>query len=157
MEKRKMIKHSGYGTRLYHIWAGMKQRCQNLNDPAFPTYGARGIFVCADWDNFSLFQLWAFENGYDDELSLNRIDNDGPYSPENCCWSTQQEQMRNMRRNKVITIGDETKTMVEWSEDPRCEVSYTTLRARVSKLGWDEDEELLKKGKFYGKQRMEQH
>lgn len=109
--------HGLSGTRIYSIWQGMKSRCYNKNNARWHRYGCRGITVCEEWrDSFQSFYEWATSNGYNDTLTLDRIDNDGPYSPDNCRWATQQEQARNRKTNIDITIGNSTRTLKEWCE-----------------------------------------
>lgn len=110
-------KHKMSGTRIYSIWQGMKGRCLNKNNPRWARYGGRGITVCDEWaTDFQSFYQWAMNNGYSDGLTLDRIDNNGNYCPENCRWATQQEQARNRRTNIDITIGNSTRTLTEWCE-----------------------------------------
>lgn len=90
--------HGGYKTRLYSIWHHMKYRCNNPNAPKYPLYGGRGITVCDEWINsFPAFRDWALDNGYDDNLTLDRIDNNKGYNPNNCRWATSSDQNRNRR------------------------------------------------------------
>ncbi len=92
--------HGKAGTRLYRIWKKMKSRCHNPKDSDYQKYyGSRGITVCNEWShNFQAFYDWAITNGYSDELSIDRIDNDKGYSPDNCRWATAEEQRHNQRR-----------------------------------------------------------
>ena len=94
--------HQKTNTRLYRIWASMKNRCLNPNASRYKDWGGRGITVCEEWkNNFIAFYEWAMTNGYSDNLSIDRIDNDKGYSPDNCRWATLTEQMRNTRRSHV--------------------------------------------------------
>ncbi len=93
--------HGGKGTRLYRIWHGMKQRCYNPKSDHYNLYGGRGISVCAEWlHDFATFQKWAVSHGYQDDLTIDRIDNDKGYSPDNCRWVTVKEQNNNKRCRK---------------------------------------------------------
>ena len=103
---QKNYTHGEGQTRLYRIWAGIKQRCTNPNVVAFCRYGGRGITLYADWYYFEPFRDWAIANGYSDNLSIDRINNDGNYEPENCRWTTQAAQMRNMSRNRAVIRSD---------------------------------------------------
>ncbi len=103
--------------RIHNIWANMKSRCFNTSDKRYPDYGGRGITICDEWnESFLSFYNWAMENGYDDRLTIDRVDNDGGYSPSNCRWVSNQEQSRNRRSNINIKIGNVTKTLTEWCE-----------------------------------------
>jgi len=92
--------HGGCGTRLHRIWKNMKTRCKNLNSIDYQKwYGGRGIEVCKEWDDsFESFKEWAIQNGYDDKLSIDRINVNGNYEPDNCRWSTSKEQANNKRK-----------------------------------------------------------
>ena len=90
--------HGKYYTKLHGVWNNMKQRCSNPNHQKWTDYGARGITVCDEWkDDFRAFHDWAMANGYEDHLTIDRIDNDKGYSPQNCRWVTMQVQRHNRR------------------------------------------------------------
>ena len=95
-----MVKHGMSGTRLYQIWLDMRQRCNNPNNAFYHRYGGRGITITPEWETFQKFHEWAVNSGYDDTLTIDRIDNDGNYDPKNCKWSTQKEQAQNKTHMK---------------------------------------------------------
>lgn len=109
----------------------MRYRCSAATSPDFPRYGGRGITVDPRWDDFEVFleNMGKRPNG----ATLDRIDNEGPYSPENCRWATGREQQRNRRQNRRITIDGETLTLIEWCE--RTGIGYSTARERIGR-GW---------------------
>lgn len=86
-------------TRLYTIWCGMRQRCENKNRSSYPLYGGKGICVCEEWNDFSTFKKWALSHGYNDSLSIDRIDSSGNYAPENCRWITLSENVARANKN----------------------------------------------------------
>ena len=130
--------HGGKGTRLYGIWKAMKTRCYNPNFKAFPRYGGRGITVCDEWlHDFAAFREWAIANGYRDNLTIERKENDGPYSPDNCRWATYKEQANNTRRNKIVFIGGERLTIAAACE--RFGVNPFLVYDRITRLGWSDE------------------
>ena len=108
--------HHGTGTRLYEIWKGMRKRCNCPYRKEYKNYGAKGIRVCEEWDEYPRFREWATENGYTDDLTIDRIDHSKDYSPQNCRWTTRKEQDNNRGNNIYITINGETKTVAQWAE-----------------------------------------
>lgn len=102
--------------RLYNIYYKMRQRCNNPNNVDYPNYGGRGITYCKEWEETQHFIDWALSHGYSDELTLDRIDVDGNYCPENCRWITIEQQQRNRRNNKYIEWNGEIHCCNEWDE-----------------------------------------
>lgn len=128
-------KHGFSRNRLYRIWKNMKQRCYNPKAQKFENYGGRGVRVCKEWNNYENFHSWAMENGYEEGLTLDRINNDGDYEPNNCRWVTYSEQSLNSRTNHLMTYKGETKTLKEWAEI--FGMNYSTLSARINDYFWD--------------------
>lgn len=113
----KYIKHGLCNTKLYHAWNSMKQRCLCETNCNYRDYGGRGITVCDEWkDDFYAFYRWSIANGYSDNLTLDRKDNDGNYTPENCRWVTQKKQSNNRRTNLYLEYNGETHTAAEWGD-----------------------------------------
>ena len=107
--------HGMTQTRLYHIWRGSRDRCQNKRSKDYKNYGGRGITICAEWEkSFESFYDWAMSHGYRDNLTIDRIDVNGNYCPENCRWADINTQSHNKRNNVNITINGETKCSTEW-------------------------------------------
>lgn len=135
------------GTRIYRTWYGMHRRCKNDKHKDFKYYGEKGICVCDDWAIFENFYIWGINNGYRDDLTIDRIDVNGNYCPENCRWITPMEQKNNMSSNKFITCFGETKTLAEWSRDSRCVVGYKTLAHRKRLSSFSEEEMITRKSR----------
>ena len=111
----RQTKHGKSHSRLHNIWLTMRRRCSKNNLRYSRNYSGRGITICEEWDDFENFSKWAEENGYRDDLSIDRIDVDGNYCPENCRWATHTEQQNNKRSNRRITYEGETHTLAEWA------------------------------------------
>ena len=137
-------RHNMTGTRLYSIWRSMRQRCNSPKHKDYKHYGARGITICKEWDSFPAFSDWATANGYSDNLSIDRIDVNGNYCPENCRWADNSTQSKN-RRCTQISFNGETHTIEEWSEI--IGVSNSGIRYRIQqKLPIDQILSSEKKG-----------
>lgn len=133
--KKANTKHGCKGTKLYECWHHMKERCYLKNFHGYFNYGGRGITMCDEWKNdFITFRDWAISNGYKDGLTIERIDVNGNYCPENCRWITMKEQQRNKRNTFYVTYKGVTKPLVEWSEV--LNISYYTLRERLVGMDW---------------------
>jgi hypothetical protein len=148
--KERKLKHHGKGTDLYNIWCSIKQRCQSESCKSYPAYGGRGIDICQEWsDDFSIFRRWCKSNGYKKGLSIDRIDNDKGYYPDNCRWTNIFIQANNTRRNIFWTHSGERKTISEWARSVGIE--SRTLHDRVYKLGWEIDKALTTKVRVMSK------
>lgn len=121
--------------RLFSIWRTMMHRCYNTARSEYKRYGGRGIFVCEEWrSDFKCFCNWAYQNGYQDSLTLDRRDNDGGYSPENCRWATNKVQQNNKSNNVYITYMGVRLPVQEWSRITGIK-GYTLIRRYRS--GWE--------------------
>lgn len=133
--KEKVTKHGLYNTRLHSIWNSMITRCYNKNRKSYKNYGERGIKVCEEWrNNFQAFYDWSMSNGYNDNLTIDRIDNDENYSPNNCRWVDYKTQARNRRSNRKYTINSETRCLSEWCEI--LNLNYSTVIKRLDICHW---------------------
>lgn len=103
--KKSHIKHGNSYDRIYFIWQTMKQRCLDKNVSNYDNYGGRGITICDDWMDFISFKYWSLKNGYSEELTIDRVDNDKGYSPDNCRWADMSTQAANQKINKSNTSG----------------------------------------------------
>ena len=125
--------------RLFTIWRKIRSRCFDPNNDSYGDYGGRGISICKEWGNFYEFQEWAVNSGYSRELTIDRIDVDGDYCPENCRWVTAKQQARNKRKTIYLTLHGECKSMAEWAD--ALGISWRTLNGRRQR-GWS-DERIL--------------
>ncbi len=134
--------HKMSGTRLYMIWKDMKKRCCNPKHKDFPNYGGRKISICLAWiNNFIEFRDWAMANGYDDTLTIDRIDVNGNYEPNNCRWVDKKTQVRNRRNTRYIEYQGKQMPLAEVSE--LTNINYRALESRYYKRG-DRGEKLIR-------------
>lgn len=133
-------KHGKRNTRLYRIYHNMKSRCLNQNSLFYHRYGGRGIEICEDWLNsFQSFYDWSITHNYGDNLTLDRINNDGNYEPNNCRWVNRRIQCVNRSNNHIVTINGMTKSLMEWCDFYN--INYRTVQDRL-KRGWSEEKAL---------------
>ena len=121
-------------TRLYRIWRNMIQRCTNPNKPDYKYYGVQGISVCEEWKTYVQFKEWAMENGYADNLTIDRKETDKNYCPSNCRWVTVKEQQNNKTNNHKLEFNGVTHTINEWAEI--LNIKREVIKDRL-RLGWD--------------------
>ena len=122
-------------TRILRIYNHMKQRCYNSNNSSYKNYGGRGITICKEWlENYYEFEKWSLENGYEDTLTIDRIDTNKGYSPKNCRWATYKQQANNERTNHILEIDGIKHTVQEWSEIYK--IKPNTIIYRI-KRGWN--------------------
>lgn len=129
--------HQMAGTRIYDIWRSMKSRCFYKNDVSYDRYGGRGITVCDEWLTFEKFHEWARSNGYSDNLSIDRIDNDGNYEPGNCRWATTEQQAGNRSTTVRVSRNGVTKSLMDWCELENINRAMVYQRLR---RGWSVEE-----------------
>jgi hypothetical protein len=138
---KKNYVHGHRKERIYGIYHKILDRTTNKNDKAYKNYGGRGIGICKEWKNdFETFRKWALENGYTEELTIDRIDNNKGYSPENCRWTTRKVQNNNTRRNHFITYKGQTKTLAQWAEEKN--INVQTLISRINESKWSVEKAL---------------
>jgi hypothetical protein len=129
---RKYSEHGQARTRIYRTYAKMKARCYRETEPSYKNYGARGIKICDEWlNNFKAFYDWAIANGYSDDLSIERLDVNGDYCPENCTWIPLSEQTENRRCNIMITREGKTQSLNRWSRE--LGIPWATIRGRMKR------------------------
>lgn len=127
--------HKSSKTRLFTIWMSMIHRCENPTNTAYRNYGKRGIRVCPEWHEFVTFQEWAIQNGYNENLSIDRINNEQGYNPSNCRWVTMKEQQNNRTNNRIIEINGIKKTMAQWADETGISTRTIWYRLSVGKTG----------------------
>lgn len=139
--------HGKSRTRLYRIWGDMRTRCENPNYIRFHAYGGRGIKVCESWHVFSNFEEWAYQNGYADdatkyECTIERVDVDKDYCPENCTWVPLKKQGYNKTNTRYIEYNGVKKSLAEWSEETGLPASC--IASRLDRFNWSIEDALTK-------------
>lgn len=135
------VKHKKANTRLYKLFIDMKKRCYNQNSKSYKYYGERGVIICDEWLNdFMVFHDWSISHGYKDNFTIDRIDVNGNYEPNNCRWVDMKTQNRNSRHNRNYTINGETHCLSEWCE--KLNLKYKNIIQRINKYGWSINEAL---------------
>lgn len=124
-----MYRHGMNSTKMYHKWENMKQRCLNPKHPSFHNYGGRGISICLEWFDFVNFRDWCLENGYSEDLELDRIDNDGNYEPSNCRFISHVNNNYNKRTTTRYQYNGKKYTIKELSEISK--MHPTTIKTRL--------------------------
>jgi hypothetical protein len=129
------IKH-GYSNkeRLYQTWKNMRRRCFDPKNSRYAQYGGRGITICPEWNDYIQFRTWALNNGYSDDLTIDRKEVNGNYCPENCRWANAKTQANNVSRNHIIEYKDKRMTMSEFAD--YLGISYSALQHRIER-GWN--------------------
>lgn len=126
--------HNLSSTRLYKIYHGMKKRCYNHKSKSYKNYGGRGIKICKEWlDSFPKFYEWSLNNGYREDLTIERKDVNGNYEPQNCCWVSVKEQAKNRRRNVFYELNGVRKILPDWAREYN--MPFTCVRKRLIR-GW---------------------
>ena len=131
--------HGLYYSPLYGVWTMMKQRCTNPKCRSYKWYGAKGIKVCPEWSDVKKFYEWAISNGYKNGLTIERININDDYSPDNCKWIPLVEQASNRSTTHYLTYNGETRSVTEWSS--LLGIPRSTLSNRV-RLGWSTERAL---------------
>lgn len=145
--RKATVRHGDSHTRLHNTWSGMRARCYCETDYHYQWYGARGIRMDDEWkDDYSAFKEWALCNGYAPHLTIDRINNNGGYTPDNCRWVTMKEQSNNTRRNRMITAFGETLTLSQWAD--KTDIPYATLKRRLQ-LGWTPEDALTREVRLW--------
>lgn len=146
-----LSRENGRKRPLHSVWIAMRQRCMNPGDRNFKRYGGRGIRVCPQWNEYKAFHEWAMANGYKVGLTIERINNDGNYCPDNCTWIPQSRQPRNSNGVQFLVYDGQSRTYGEWGKIYG--IDRTTLKDRI-KRGWNIQSALLSRAyrgnRYYG-------
>jgi hypothetical protein len=140
------LSHGLTNSKLYGVWSEMKRRCSNSHDTAYGDYGGRGITVCEEWGRFEPFYEWARENGYQEGLTIERVNNNAGYEPSNCVWATQAVQNRNMRSNIILDFHGQRIKLIEWADSLGIPADIFHTRVR---RGWSAERVLTQPVRGY--------
>ena len=143
LDGRLRRKHGLTNSKLYATWENMKHRCGDPKNWMYPNYGGRGIKVCEEWLDSSIFIEWALSHGYKEGLTIERIDVNGNYEPSNCKWIELKEQYLNRTDSHLLTAFGKTQTLKEWAEETG--LNYNTIERRINKYGWDAERAITEK------------
>lgn len=147
LEAESRVRHGRWSTPLYRRWASMLQRCNNTKNPEYKNYGGRGISVCQEWHNFPCFMEWALGAGYAPSLTIDRIDNNLGYGPENCRWVTQKTNNNNKRTCKTFKFFGELLTVSQASE--KFGIDRGTLQHRIFRKRWSPEDAVTRPVRNY--------
>lgn len=148
-------KHGQSGTSIHNVWMSMHERCKNPNSTVYDRYGGRGIKVCDEWREFTPFFYWAKSNGYREGMTIDRINNDGNYSPDNCRWVDMKAQCRNRSNTYYVCFRGEMIPLISLCD--KYNISYQTARQRIKKLHWNvEDAVTIPAGGKYNGSKSDQ-
>lgn len=137
--------HGMSNSKIYDVWIDMKKRCYDPQRDDYKNYGGRGVEICNEWKNsFTTFYNWALTSGYDDALTIERIDVNGNYEPSNCTWATRKEQANNKRNNHFLTFDGKTQTVAQWSNE--LGINENTIFNRINRGLTDEEVLTITKG-----------
>jgi len=138
---------SALNLKLYRAFNSMKARCYSPRSDMYSSYGGRGIVVCDEWkDNPRGFVEWSLANGYAEGLSIDRIDVNGNYSPDNCRWATSKQQFRNMRKNRWLTFRGRTMILADWAREVG--IHPAAIQVRLDRCGWSVERALTEPYKY---------
>lgn len=122
-------------SRIYSIYKDIIKRCTNQSHSTYKNYGGRGIIICEEWKNdFLCFYNWAINNGYKEDLTIDRINVNGNYEPDNCRWITKKQQSNNKRNSHYLTFKGQTSTIAEWGE--KLNIRASKIRKRINQYHW---------------------
>lgn len=146
--KAQFTKHNLYNHRIYNIWRAMNNRCNNEKHDNFHNYGDRGIRVCDEWKDVQVFYNWALNNGYENDLTIERINNDGNYEPDNCTWATMKQQQNHRRNTVLVEFNGEIKPFTLLCDEHN--IKTQVVRARL-RSGWKFEDALTREVKKVAK------